>query len=885
MTDKILRVKWMLLVCIFAAALTARAEDVLRATLPNGMRVIIVPNRLAPVVTTMVNYQVGSDETPAGFPGTAHAEEHMMFRGSPGVDADQIAALSAAMGGNDNADTQQAVTQYFFTTPSENLDVPLHIEAARMQALLPDESLWTKERGAIEQEVAQDLSNPVYVFYTQLLEAMFKGTPYEHDALGTRPSFDKTTGADLRKFHDDWYCPNNAILVIVGNVEPTNALARVQEIFGKIPAKTLPARPEYNFSPVTPATLHRDTDLPYGMTAVVFRFPGSDNPDFAAAQILADVLSSQRGKLYGLVPDGKALFADFEYETLQHAGLGYAMAGFPTGGDPTNLLSDVKNILLAELTNGVSADLVEAAKRREIISAELAKNSIEGLANAWSSAVAIENRNSPDDDINAIRQVTVDDVNRVAKKYLDFDHAITAILTPQDSGKPISSKSFGGAENFGSSKNENVKLPKWAKKLTDKLPEPVSTLNPFTTNLANGIRLIVQPTEVSGTITVKGRVKNNPKVQTPAGKDGVDRALDELFSYGTKSLDRLTFQKALDDIGANESAGADFSLEVLPENFARGVQLLADNELSPALPEDDFKIIQQQLAKKVAGELQSPDHKAAQALTGALFPKGDPAQREATPETVKALTIDDVNNYYTSVFRPDMTTIVVIGKISVDDAVATIEKNFGDWRAVGEKPNTLFPPAPDNAAFVAQVPDAARVQDKVTLALTLALTRTNADYYALQLGNHVLGGGFYATRLYRDLREKSGLVYFVGSSFTVWQTRGYYTAPYACDPENVTKARAMIVRDLKQMQTEKVTERELHQAKLMLLRDIPLAEASVDSIAGGWLSRSTLGLPLDEPVSAGKIYSAMDAKTVQAAFKKWLRPDDLVQITQGPEPK
>jgi len=881
----ILRTKCVVLIAVLFATLAVRAQDVLRDTLPNGMQVIIVRNTLAPVVTTMVNYKVGSDETPAGFPGSAHATEHMMFRGSPGVDADQIAALSASMGGNDNADTQQAVTQYFFTTTADNLEIPLRIEAARMQKLLPDNSLWKKERGAIEQEVAQDLSNPVYVFYTQLLEAMFKGTPYEHDALGTRPSFDKTTGADLRKFHDSWYCPNNAILVIVGDIEPTNTLARVKTVFGKIPAKTLPARPDYNFSDVTPTRLQRDTDLPYGMTAIVFRFPGSDSPDNAAAQILADVLSSQRGKLYGLVPDGKAIFADFEYETLQHAGLGYAMAGFPTGGDPTNLLGNVMDILLGELTNGISSDLVEAAKRREIISAELDKNSIQGLADAWSSAVAIEGRNSPDDDINAIRQVTVDDVNRVARKYLNFDHAISAILTPQDSGKPISSKSFGGAENFGSSKNANVKLPSWAKTLTAKLPEPVSTLTPYTTNLANGLKLIVQPVEVSDTITIKGRVKNNAKVQAPAGKDGVDRALDELFSYGTKSLDRLAFQKALDDIGANESAGADFSLEVLPENFDRGVQLLADNELSPALPESDFEIIQDQLAKKVAGEIQSPDHKAGLALSGALFPKDDPAQREATPETVKSLTIDDVKNYYAGAFRPDLTTIVVIGKISVDDAVAAIEKNFGGWQAVGDKPNTLFPPAPDNAAFVTQVPDAARVQDKVTLAHTLALTRTNADYYALQLGNHVLGGGFYATRLYRDLREKSGLVYYVGSSFTVGQTRGYYTAPYACDPENVTKARAMIIRDLKQMQTEKVTDRELHQAKLMLLRDIPLAESSVGDIAGGWLSRSTLELPLDEPVLAGKIYTQMDAKTVQAAFKKWLRPDDLVQVTQGPEPK
>jgi zinc protease len=859
-------------------------KDVLRATLTNGLQVVIVRNTIAPVVTTMVNYRVGSDECPPGFPGSAHATEHMMFRGSPGLSADQLAAISAAFGGDDNADTQQAVTQYFFTTPTENLAVALRVEATRMQDLLPDESLWTKERGAIEQEVAQDLSNPEYVFYMQLLAAMFKGSPYEHDALGTRPSFDKTTDADLRGFHSAWYAPNNAVLVVVGNVEPHAVLAQVEKTFGAIPAKTLPARPDFNFSPVTPATLKLDTDLPYGLTAITFRFPGTDNPDYAAAQILSDVLSSQRGNLYGLVPQGKALFAQFSYDTLPKAGIGYALAGFPADADSTNLLDQVRQILRAEITNGVSADLVEAAKRREIINAELQKNSVSGLADAWSSAVAIEGRNSPDDDINAIRQVTVADVNRVAKTYLDFDHAITAILTPTPSDKPISSKSYGGGESLISTKNANVELPPWAKRVAERLPVPASVLNPFVTTLPNGIRLIVQPESVSDTISIYGRVKNNPKVQTPTGQDGVDEVLDQLFSFGTKSLDRLAFQKALDDIGANESAGANFSLQVLPENFDRGVQLLADNELSPALPEEDFNILQPQLAASVAGELRSPDHIAGHTLTEALFPQNDPARRETTPDTIKALTIQNVRDYFHSAFRPDLTTLVVVGKVSPADAASVISKYFGAWQAEGDKPNTLFPPVPDNAVSVTHVPDSSRVQNKVTLAESLQLTRTNADYYALQLGNHVLGGGFYATRLYRDLREKSGLVYFVNSSFEVGLTRGIYELEYACDPPNVSKARTLILNDLTQMQSEQVTPQELHQAKLMLLRDIPLAEASVDSIANGWLTRAGLGLPLDEPVRAGRIYLKLNAHDVQNAFIKWIRPDGLVQVTQGPEP-
>ncbi|MCL5281084.1 MAG: insulinase family protein, partial [Planctomycetes bacterium] len=112
------------------------ASDVSRATLDNGLRVIVVRNTLAPVATTVMNYLVGSNEAPPGFPGTAHAQEHMMFRGSPGLTAGQLADITASMGGMFNADTQQTVTQYFFTVPADDLDVALRIELIRMRGVL-----------------------------------------------------------------------------------------------------------------------------------------------------------------------------------------------------------------------------------------------------------------------------------------------------------------------------------------------------------------------------------------------------------------------------------------------------------------------------------------------------------------------------------------------------------------------------------------------------------------------------------------------------------------------------------------------------------------------------------------------------------------------------
>ena len=183
------------------------------------------------------------------------------------------------------------------------------------------------------------------------------------------------------------------------------------------------------------------------------------------------------------------------------------------------------------------------------------------------------------------------------------------------------------------------------------------------------------------------------------------------------------------------------------------------------------------------------------------------------------------------------------------------------------------------------MPNASRVQTEVTLAETLPVTRSDPDYYALNLGNQVLGGAFYASRLSRDLRENTGLVYSVSSTLTAEPTETFYVLSYGCDPRNVSKVRSIVERDLTEMQTSAVPEETLNLAKVLLLQQISLSESSVRSIAEGLISRSTNGVPLDEPLVAANMYAKLTPQQVQAAFAKWIRPHDFFQVTEGPNPE
>ena len=297
----------------------------------------------------------------------AHAQEHMAFRGCTGMTADQTSAMYAQLGGQNNADTQQNITKYYATVPAADIDVALQAQASCLRGVDDSDAEWNQERGAIEQEVARDLSNPTYKFISRLNEAMFAGTPYAHDPLGTKASFDATTGAILNDFYAKWYTPSNSILVVVGDVDAAITLNTIKQLYGDIPKHAVPDHPPVDLKAVTPESFTLDGNLPYMLGFIAYRLPGTDSRDFAAVQVLSDVLASQRADLYGMVPAGKALAAQFAVkESYRKASVGFGVVVEPAVTDPAPAMSEMRQILTDYAKNGVPEDLVAAATLSEI---------------------------------------------------------------------------------------------------------------------------------------------------------------------------------------------------------------------------------------------------------------------------------------------------------------------------------------------------------------------------------------------------------------------------------------------------------------------------------------------------------------------------------------
>jgi zinc protease len=862
-------------------------SDVTKATLRNGLRVVIVRNTIGPVVSTVLTYLVGSRDDPASVPGMAHANEHMMFRGTKDLSTAQLGTIATALGGTFNAETAETRTQYQFTVPAADLGYVLHIESDRMRGILALQSQWQNERGAIEQEVARDEAAPGNDFFSDAQAIAFRGTPYEHPGVGTRAAFDRLTGPEIGAFHQKWYAPNNAVLVIAGDVDPAQTLAAVRASFESIPPKVLPAHAAAHLPVLKRTVLRRSTTLAYPLAAIGFRMPGIDSPDFLASYVLQGILGAPRGELHALTEGGSALEGDWQpLNYFPEGQLSFAVAALAPGDDPDAMVHTLEAIMTSYAQHGVPADLFEATKRRLIAEQELSRNSISSLASDWADTIALDGEPSIAYEQKLIGEVTLADVNRAAKRYLDVNHAIIGSLTPSATANQAEPAAPAGVtkENPLNAEPAVTKLPAWAAPLVADLTVPPSRLSPAVTKLANGITLIVQPETISDSVFVYGSVKTAPGIQEPYGQEGVSRVFEQMFDYGTQSLDRIAFQRAQDAIDSQIDGGSGFGVQTTSAAFDRAVALLAQNELTPRLDEDTLDVARRRAIEELQTELNSSHSIALQRAAAKLLPFGDPELRQPTVAGMQALSLADVKAYDAKVMRPDLTTIVVIGNVTADHARDMIEKAFGGWQAPGPTPSLDLPAVPRNDAGEVKL-DIPVQQDYVTFEQVLPIGRSSPQFYPLLLGDSILGGGSLGpeqSRLFRDIRQNAGLVYSIDSQFIASGARARFSIEYACAPRNATRIQSLVENELTQLRTVPVGDFELGLMKASMVRRVVIGDASVGSIGGSLLDDASNGLPLDEDQHDAQQLLATSAQSIEDAFAAQILPDHFVRTIEGP---
>ena len=869
------------------SAVSTSPSTVLKATLRNGLRVVIVRNTLAPVISTDLTYLVGSRDDPAGVPGMAHAQEHMMFRGTKNLSTSELGTVATALGGDFNAETSPTLTQYEFTVPASNVDAVLRIESDRMRDILDAQSEWQNERGAIEQEVQGDLSSPGNDYYTDAQKIAFAGTSYAHPGVGTRAAFDRLTGPQLKAFYRKWYAPNNAVFVIAGDVDPPALLAQIKSRFESIPPRAVPAHASAPLAPLRRTVLQRPTTLVYPLASVGFRMPGIRSPDFVASYLLQQVLQSPRGALRGLVDSGEAL--DGEWISMPYvpeAQLAFATAALGPGGDPAAMARRLESIATQYARHGVPRELFETTKRQTIAGQELSRNSISALASDWATTIADDGEPSIEREQELIANVSLADVNRVAKRYLDVRSAIVGALTPSANASqsaPPAPPPQGPEKPLGA-QPPVTQLPDWASDLVSNIVVPPSSLAPKQMKLSNGMRLIVQPETISDSVFLFGNVRTNPALQEPPGKEGVSAVLDAMYDYGTQTRDRTAFRRAQDDLDTQISSGSDFGLQTTSRNASSAIALLAESELKPRFDKATFEQARERTIAQLGTSLNSTGTVASRRAASKLLPAGDPALRQPTIEGLRALTLDDVTAYYAQTMRPDLATITIVGNITPEAARTAVERAFGRWQATDVTPALELSAIPLNAPADVGVEIPSSTQDDVTFRQIVTLDRSSPDYYPLQLGNAMLGGGSLGpeqSRLFRDLRQEAGLVYSISSELSVDKTRAQFSIHFACLPGNRARIGSLIDAEIAKLKAEPAGDFELSLAKASIVRRTLIADASETSIGGTLLGNASSGYPLDQNRIDARQIIATDASSVQKAFSTYVHPENFVRVVVG----
>ncbi|MES5813479.1 pitrilysin family protein [Pseudoxanthomonas sp. Soil82] len=873
-------------------------------TLPNGLRVIVHTDRKAPVVAVNLWYHVGSKDEPAGRSGFAHLFEHLMFNGSENYRGEFFEPFELAGATDQNGTTWLDRTNYFQNVPTTALDMALWMESDRMGHLLGaiDQKVLDEQRGVVQNEKRQGENQPYGQADDELYRVLYpKGHPYHHSTIGSMNDLNAASLEDVKNWFRAWYGPNNAVLVLAGDIDVATAREKVARYFGDIPAGPSLARVQAGPVKREDSRATMTDKVPQARIYRAWSVAGYGDADADRLQVLSQVLGGSRSsRLDRRLVHGEKLADKVSayVQPFELASTFYITADVKQGVDPAKVEAIIDEELRKLLADGPTA--AELQQAQAMLEAGFVRGierigGFGGKADALAEcAVYTKDPGCFRASLEVVRDTTAANFKATGQRWLG-EGSHTLVVVPGDRTVLEEEASPTPAPFVLPKPDPKFKTARTTVDRSQGVPMPESfpdlkfpALERAT--LSNGTKVILARRDAVPVVQFSYEFKGGFAADQ-GRKLGTSSFTMGMLDEGAGELDALAFANRAESLGAMLGAGAALDggnayLSALKENLDDSLGLFADMLRQPRFDQKEIDRVRATWIAGIGQEKARPNGAALRVLPPLLYGKGHPYaipfSGSGTEASIAALTRQDLLDFHNQWVRPDNATLIVVGDTTLEEVVPLLEKHFGDWKAAtpavaaAALPEVKRPAKP--TVYLVDQPGA--VQATILAGQVVPSTK-DAGAIRFDFANSVLGGEF-TSRLNMNLREDKHWAYGAYSSApgAIGQRPWISFAPVQID--KTADALKELDREIREYATGKAppTAEEVAKIQATEIRSLPGAYETSRAVMGTIGGIVRYDRPDDYVFKRKDEIEALTVEQVQQAAAT-LDPDKLVWVVVG----
>ena len=875
--------------------------------LDNGLTVILHEDKSDPIVGVAIQYHVGSNREVPGRTGFAHLFEHMLFQESQHVGQDQFFKIIQNAGGTLNGGTSKDGTVYYEVVPKNALETALWLESDRMGWLLSTvtQAAFENQQEVVQNEKRQRVDNRPYGHsnYVMIKNMYPEDHPYNWTTIGELEDLQNATLADVREFYEQWYGPNNATMVIAGDINKREVKSLIKKYFGEIKPGPDNGNPEPQLVKLsnTKKVYHEDNFARSPRLTMNFASVDQRHFDAPALELLGQLLGDgKKSPLYKVIVEEKKLAPSvYAYSGTQEiAGtFDVVLTGFPSTS-----LTEAENAIFEaferfEIDEFTTADL-ERLKAKYETSFYNGISSV--LGKGYQLAYYNEYFGSPDAiavELQKVLDVNKSDVKRVYEKYVKDQNYVLTSFVPRGKVDLVAegSKLFPIKEekivknvnkSAGSGSMNIAKIPSTFDRSSKPVDGPQPRLNlpkVWRHDYDKGISIYGAKQDELPLVSFGISIEGGMLLDDP-NKIGVANLVTDIMMQGTANKTPIELEEAIDALGSsiNMSTGKqsiNINVNTLKRNFLPTLALVEEILFEPRWDSNEFDRVKRQTAELIKRRSAVPSTIASRVFNKLNYGSHILANPTlGTVESVQSISINDLKNYVNANFSADLATISIVGDVSRSEAVNAFKNMVNRWDIQNVNFNNYEIPKPNKSAkvYFVDVPNAKQSEIRIGY---LGIPRTHEDFYATTVMNMKLGGNFSGD-VNMVLREEKGFTYGARTRFSGSKYPGTFIASSAVR-SNTTEESVNIFKNLLTNYSNPISEDDLEFTKNVTLKSNARRFETLGALRGMIANIATYDLPFDYIKAEEEQVRSMTIQSHNQLVKKYIRPDEMIYLVIG----